>query len=84
MIPDDFFLFFFCFCLKCSSLPSVLDRNHVSDMYFLFESHCSDDDFAAKDNGSRTKMPNELILNFFTKTMVLCSFSIENRGGVAS
>ena len=53
----------------------VLDRNCVTDMYFLFETHGSDYHFCPKPNGSRTTMSNELVLNFCTRTMVLCRFS---------
>ena len=47
----------------------------MTDMYFLFETHGSDYHFCPKPNGSRTTMSNELVLDFFTKTMVLCRFS---------
>ena len=53
----------------------VLDRNCVTDMYFLFETHGSDYHFCPKPNGSRTTMSNELVLNFCSRTMVLCRFS---------
>ena len=44
-------------------------------MHFLFETHGSDYHFCPKPNGSRTTMSNELVLNFCTRTMVLCRFS---------
>ena len=47
----------------------------MTDMYFLFETHGSDYHFCPKPNGSRTTMSNELVLNFCTRTMVLCRFS---------
>ena len=44
-------------------------------MYFLFETHGSDDHFCPKPNGSRTTMSNELVLNFCTNNTVMCCSS---------
>ena len=40
--------------MKWSSFPGSVDRKYVTDMYFLFENHGSDDNISSKTNGSRT------------------------------